>query len=82
MPSELPGQSRQSDAHGGAKGYGETALLLKAADLAAQHGFVPVRTTCGPATLDNIIDLLQRNGADYVEEVFTKKNAGKKPKPR
>ena len=46
----------------GQRGMGKTALLLEAADIAVRHDFVPVRTTCGTAMLDNIIDGIQRTG--------------------
>ena len=50
---------------------GKTALLIEAAQLAQSHNFVAVRTTCGLEMLDNILDGLRINGAQFME--------GKKP---
>lgn len=52
----------------GQRGMGKTALLLEAVDLAISHGFVPVRTTCGPAMLENILDGIQRAGEAVLNE--------------
>lgn len=47
---------------------GKTVLLLEMADRAHANEFVTARTTCGPSMLDNILDLLQRNGSPFVSE--------------
>lgn len=58
----FPGMRERAVLLIGQRGMGKTALLLEASDLADSKGFVTVRTTCGEALLDNIIDGLQRAG--------------------
>ncbi len=66
--SSYPGSRDRTLLLLGQRGMGKTALLLQMADLALTAGFVPVRTTCGEAMLNNILDTLQHRGASYVAE--------------
>lgn len=47
---------------------GKTTPLLEMAGLSLNAGFIPARTTCGDAMLENIIDMLQRAGSRHVNE--------------
>lgn len=66
--SRHPGSRERARLLIGQRGMGKTALLLEMADRAHANGFVTARTTCGPSMLDNILDLLQRNGSPFVSE--------------
>lgn len=66
--SRFPGSRERARLLIGQRGMGKTALLLEMADRAHRQNFVTARTTCGPAMLDNILDLLQRDGGRFVEE--------------
>lgn len=63
-----PGMRERALLITGQRGMGKTALLLAAADRASEMDFVTIRTTCGPAMLDNIIDGLQRAGSRFVDD--------------
>ena len=66
--SRHPGSRERARLLIGQRGMGKTALLLEMADRAHANEFVTARTTCGPSMLDNILDLLQRNGSPFVSE--------------
>ncbi len=66
--SSFPGDRERARLLIGQRGMGKTALLLEMADRASRQGYVTARTTCGPAMLDNILDLLQKNGNQYVTD--------------
>lgn len=66
--SSYPGSRERALLLLGQRGMGKTALLLHMADIALDAGFVPVRTTCGDMMLDNILDSLQRTGAQYLDD--------------
>ena len=63
-----PGNRERALLLTGQRGMGKTALLLEMADRAAEADFVPARTTCGEAMLENIVDILQRNGSKLFDE--------------
>ena len=64
----FPGSADRSVLLIGQRGMGKTALLLELADRARELDYVSVRVTCGEAMLDNLIGLLQREGAPYIKE--------------
>ena len=66
--SRHPGSRERARLLIGQRGMGKTVLLLEMADRAHANEFVTARTTCGPSMLDNILDLLQRNGSPFVSE--------------
>ena len=63
-----PGMRERAVLITGQRGMGKTAMLLEASDLASSKGFVAVRTTCGAALLDNILDGLQHAGNQLVTQ--------------
>lgn len=52
----------------GQRGMGKTALLLETADRARTFDYVAVRVTCGESMLDNLIELLQKEGSEFIKE--------------
>ena len=63
-----PGSAERATLLVGQRGMGKTALLLEAEGIASTMGYVSARVTCGDGMLDNIIDKLQKNGAQYVKQ--------------
>lgn len=63
-----PGMRERAVLITGQRGMGKTAMLLEASDLASSKGFVAVRTTCGAALLDNILDGLQHAGNHLIAQ--------------
>ena len=63
-----PGSAERSVLLIGQRGMGKTALLLELADRAIRLDYVAVRVTCGETMLDNLIELLQREGAQYIRD--------------
>ena len=63
-----PGSADRSVLLVGQRGMGKTALLLELADRARALDYVTVRVTCGETMLENLIDLLQREGTPYIKE--------------
>ena len=61
-----PGMRERAVLITGQRGMGKTAMLLEASDLAGSKGFIAVRTTCGAALLDNILDGLQHAGGQMI----------------
>ena len=61
-----PGMRERAVLITGQRGMVKTALLLEASDLADSKGFVAVRTTCGAALLNNILDGLQHTGSQMI----------------
>ncbi len=52
----------------GQRGMGKTALLLELAERAAKDGFIVARVTAYSGMADEIIELIQRNGAPFITE--------------
>lgn len=52
----------------GQRGMGKTALLLEMSDLARSRNMVPALVTAYEGMNDEIIETIQRNGAEYVEK--------------
>ena len=63
-----PGCAQRATLLIGQRGMGKTALLLEIADRSKELEYIPVRITCGEAMLDNLIDLLQRAGSEFIKE--------------
>ena len=64
----FPGSAERSLLLIGQRGMGKTALLLEIADRAKELDYVAVRVTCGESMLDNLVELLQREGSRYIKE--------------
>ena len=67
-----PGSAERATLLIGQRGMGKTAMLLEIAERAQELDYVVARTTCGDAMLENLIEVLQRAGSQFVKE-------GKKP---
>lgn len=52
----------------GQRGMGKTALLLEIGDRAASLDYVTARVTCNERMLDNLIEMLQRSGEQFIRE--------------
>lgn len=52
----------------GQRGMGKTAMLLETADRAKDLDYVAVRVTCGENMLDNLIELLQKEGSEFIKD--------------
>ena len=63
-----PGSAERAILLVGQRGMGKTALLLETADRAASMDYVTARITCGESMLENLIEILQRNGEKYIKE--------------
>lgn len=63
-----PGSRERATLVMGQRGMGKTALLLEIADRARGAGYIAARVTCGDSMLDTLLDILQRDGARYVDE--------------
>jgi hypothetical protein len=65
--SAQPGHPGRASLFIGQRGMGKTALLLELADRAGAMGFVPASVLAGESMLDEIVQLLQLNGAKHVK---------------
>lgn len=63
-----PGSSERATLIIGQRGMGKTALLLDLSDRSRSLGYIAVRVTCGENMLDNLIELLQREGSAYIKD--------------
>jgi len=63
-----PGHPNRAMLFSGQRGMGKTALLLELAALSERHDFIPVRVTANQRMLDNIIEKIQRLGAQFVSK--------------
>ena len=63
-----PGSAERATLLIGQRGMGKTAMLLEIAERAQELDYVVARTTCGDAMVDNLIEVLQRAGSQFVKE--------------
>ena len=52
----------------GQRGMGKTALLLEIGDRAIAMDYVTARVTCNESMLENLIEMLQRAGEQFIKE--------------
>ncbi len=69
--STPPGHRNRADVIIGQRGMGKTALLLELSDRAANSDFVTARITAGVDMLDDLIETIQMNGAQFVKKKRT-----------
>ena len=62
-----PGHPGRASLYVGQRGMGKTALLLELATRASASGFVVAQVTASEQMLDEILQLIQLGGAEYVE---------------
>ena len=63
-----PGSAERSNLIIGQRGMGKTALLLEISDRSKDFDYIPVRVTCGETMLENMIEILQKTGMEYIKE--------------
>ncbi len=66
--ASYPGSRERATLIMGQRGMGKTALLLEIADRARDAGYVVARVTCGDTMLDAVLDILQREGGQFVKD--------------
>lgn len=66
--ASYPGSRERATLVMGQRGMGKTALLLEIADRARDAGYIVARITCGDSMLDTLLDILQRDGARYIDD--------------
>jgi hypothetical protein len=52
----------------GQRGFGKTSLLIEFAEIASDLGYVAVRVTANEQMLDEILQIIQSDGAKYIKE--------------
>jgi DNA-binding transcriptional ArsR family regulator len=52
----------------GQRGFGKTSLLIEFAEIASELGYVTARVTANEQMLDEILQIIQSNGAKYIKE--------------
>jgi hypothetical protein len=62
-----PGDPNRATIFTGARGSGKTVLLTKIAEEAAQIGWISANVTASETMLDEIIDEIQMNGAEFLD---------------
>jgi AcrR family transcriptional regulator len=64
--SQPVGHKKRASLIVGQRGFGKTALLLEFASLAAKMDYITARVTASNQMLDEIIEIIQREGAQFV----------------